>query len=148
MADQITVIDLVENEFDYKEKKSYQKKIAKLEAKVAQMEQEIGGIKKMITELKKSSIEESAGHSPICTTSYPNIEIYIINSSNFQVTMMPNIHPPAIVFPFNENKHNQLAVCQHARRGKEIQSTSHKDLDMEIQSLRKAIDEEFYLKNS
>ncbi|MCD9640549.1 hypothetical protein HAX54_025916 [Datura stramonium] len=46
-----------------------------------------------------------------------------------------------------ENKHDQLAVCQYDRRGKEIQSTSYKDLDKEIHSLRKPIDEDLLLKN-
>ncbi|MCD9644930.1 hypothetical protein HAX54_033462 [Datura stramonium] len=93
MTDQITMIDLVENEFDFKEAESYQDKIAKLEAKVAQMEQEIDGIKKMITDLKKSSIEESKGHSHICTTAYPNLES---NAHHF-----PNMHSLSLKEAFN-----------------------------------------------
>ncbi|KAK6775697.1 hypothetical protein RDI58_026698 [Solanum bulbocastanum] len=46
--------------------------------------------------------------------------IYTINPNNFQVTVMPNAHPPTIVFPYNENKHNQLAPRLYFRREKNI----------------------------
>ncbi|MCD7463895.1 hypothetical protein HAX54_051659 [Datura stramonium] len=73
--------------------------------------------------------------------------VYITSFNNLQVAMMPNIDPPTVVFPVEENKHNQLAICQLARRGKEIRSTSHKDLDKELHRLRKVIDEELRLKD-
>ncbi|MCD7463896.1 hypothetical protein HAX54_051660 [Datura stramonium] len=93
MTDQITMIDLVENEFDCREAESYEYKIAKLEAKVSQMEQEINGIKEMISDLKKSSNEGSKGHSLICTTAYPNHE-----SSAYY---LPNMHSLSLKEAFN-----------------------------------------------
>ncbi|KAK4732204.1 hypothetical protein R3W88_025192 [Solanum pinnatisectum] len=68
--------------------------------------------------------------------------VYIINPNKFQVTMMSNIHPHAIVFPLNENKHDQLATHFYSRREKDIQSICHEDLGKELHNLRKAFDEE------
>ncbi|KAG5596397.1 hypothetical protein H5410_037629 [Solanum commersonii] len=73
--------------------------------------------------------------------------IYLINPNNFQVTMMSNIHPPTIVFPCNENKHNQLAPCLYSRHEKNIQSICHKDLEKELHNLRKDFDEELRSRN-
>ena len=63
MADQISVIDLVEAEFDCKEVDHYQDKIAKLEEKVIKMEQKVDGIMEMIDDLKNSSNEDSVGYN-------------------------------------------------------------------------------------
>ncbi|KAH0643139.1 hypothetical protein KY290_034745 [Solanum tuberosum] len=73
--------------------------------------------------------------------------IYTINPNNFQVTMMPNIHPPAIVFPLNENKHDQLATHLYSRRERDIQSTCHADSGKELLNLREAFDEELRSRN-
>ncbi|OIS97931.1 hypothetical protein A4A49_21576 [Nicotiana attenuata] len=72
MADQIVVIDLVEDEAAGEKTESYQDKIVKLEAKVEQMEQEIDGIKKMIADLKDSFNEK--GYSPIRIVAPPTYE--------------------------------------------------------------------------
>ncbi|KAH0705568.1 hypothetical protein KY290_010258 [Solanum tuberosum] len=56
--------------------------------------------------------------------------------------MMPNIHPPAIIFPLNENKHDQFAIHLYSRRERDIQSTCHEDLGKELLNLREAFDEE------
>ncbi|OIT33251.1 hypothetical protein A4A49_66133, partial [Nicotiana attenuata] len=72
MADQIVVIELVEDEAAGEKAESYQDKIVKLEARVAQMEQEIDGIKEMIADLKNSSNEKC--YFPIRTTPPPFYE--------------------------------------------------------------------------
>ncbi|OIT30904.1 hypothetical protein A4A49_53218 [Nicotiana attenuata] len=72
MANQITLIDLDADEFEYKKSESYQDKTAKLEAKVA-MEQEIDGVKEAIADHKNSSNKEgyslfrTKGHSKLPT---------------------------------------------------------------------------------
>ncbi|KAG5574116.1 hypothetical protein H5410_063882 [Solanum commersonii] len=73
--------------------------------------------------------------------------VYAINPNNFQVTMMPTIHPPAIVFPLNENKHDQLAPHLYSSYEKNIQSVCHKNLEKELHNLRKYFDEELRLRN-
>ncbi|MCD9645815.1 hypothetical protein HAX54_035071 [Datura stramonium] len=93
MADQITVSDLIENEFGYKEAESYQDKIAKLETKVSQMEQEIDSLKEMIADLKKLSNKMSEGHSPIHTTAYSN---HRSSAHHF-----PNMHSLSLKEAFN-----------------------------------------------
>ncbi|MCE3217001.1 hypothetical protein HAX54_009979 [Datura stramonium] len=93
MDDQITMIDLVENEFECKEVELYKYKIAKLEPKVLQIEQEINDIKKMIADLKNSSNEDLKGHSPIGTTTYPRFES---NAHHFS-----NIHSLSLKEAFN-----------------------------------------------
>ncbi|KAK6791371.1 hypothetical protein RDI58_010452 [Solanum bulbocastanum] len=69
---------------------------------------------------------------PRSTSTYaisPQISLVCtINPINFQVTMMSNIHPLTIVFPYNENKHNHLAARLYSRREKDTQSICHEDL--------------------
>jgi len=83
--------------------------------------------------------------SPRLTSTYiisPQMpSIYTINPNNFQVTMTPNIHPPTILFPCKENKHNQLAAHLYSRREKDNQSIFHEDLGKELHNLREAFDE-------
>ncbi|KAH0678972.1 hypothetical protein KY284_020057 [Solanum tuberosum] len=68
--------------------------------------------------------------------------VYTINPNNFQVTMMSTIHPPTIVFPYNDNKHNRLAARLYSRREKDTQSICHEDLRKKLHNLRKAFDDE------
>ncbi|KAH0709313.1 hypothetical protein KY284_010740 [Solanum tuberosum] len=56
--------------------------------------------------------------------------------------MMPNVHPPAIVFPLNGNKHDQLAARLYSRHEKDIQPIFHKDMGKELYILRNAFGEE------
>ncbi|OIS96951.1 hypothetical protein A4A49_60531 [Nicotiana attenuata] len=80
MADQIIVIDLVESEAVGEKTKSYQDKIAKLEAKVAQIEQEINGVKKVIDDLK--NLSNGKGYSLFRTAAPPTYEC---NTQFFQI---------------------------------------------------------------
>ncbi|OIT00212.1 hypothetical protein A4A49_59826, partial [Nicotiana attenuata] len=81
MADQIVVIDLVEDEAAGEKTESYQDKIATLKEKVAQMEQEIDGIKEVIADLKNSSNKEV--YSPFRTVASPTYETLSQNLKDY-----------------------------------------------------------------
>ncbi|KAH0745156.1 hypothetical protein KY285_001157 [Solanum tuberosum] len=108
--------------------------------------------------LLPTTIKASSSTQNICLTISPHPtstyaippqmpSVYTINPNNFQVTMMPNIHPSAIVFPSNENKHDQLATHLYSRRERDIQSTCYEDLGKELFNLREAFDEELRSRN-
>lgn len=62
MANQITVIDLVKDEFDCEEPESYQDTVAKLEEKVSQMKQEIDSMKEIIVDHKSLFVGDSKAY--------------------------------------------------------------------------------------
>ncbi|KAK4709784.1 hypothetical protein R3W88_004297 [Solanum pinnatisectum] len=87
-----------------------------------------------------TTTKASSATQNICLTISPHPTSTYTISHKF--TMMLNIYPPTILFPYNENKHEQLAARLYSRREKDFQLIFHEDLGKELYNMRKGFDEE------
>ncbi|XP_059285040.1 uncharacterized protein LOC132038380 [Lycium ferocissimum] len=72
---------------------------------------------------------------------------YSIKPKALQVTLRPNVQPPALEAPFTKSQQYQLAVCPYKRSRSGTNAINWDDSDRELHNLRRIAEEEMRARN-